>query len=315
MAGEETELYSADIVPSEKGVIEASYRFDPISLAVYKNAVKFRAILYSETKVSTIEIIDFSIKAVCESKKYTKEQRKIFSSLLIHEKGETCVMVQQNNGNKITVPVIPKQVLFIGNSLLLGMCNTYGMCSTSPKKDYAYYVQQSILKYNKDCLFYKLHGSNFEHAESVLAFEKWFSEEENIYTQMPARESFTEDLDLILIQLTDNVNTDDKIVAFNKNVDLFMERLKEMCPKARIIWITGWYNKLNTFDKVVEICEQWGLEYIDISDLHVSENESHSGQISWHPEERNDSEGCLDYASRRPRNAKNCRTNYKSIGN
>ncbi len=31
------------------------------------------------------------------------------------------------------VPVVPKKVLFVGNSLLLGMFNLYGMCSSSPK--------------------------------------------------------------------------------------------------------------------------------------------------------------------------------------
>lgn len=263
--GVEHEVYSASVVPSENGSFENSYSFDPISLAVYENAEKFRAALYSEEEVTEVEISEFSFKEVCEVKQIAEEQRVLPGNLTMNAKDV-------------------KKVLFVGNSILLGMFNTYGMCASSPKKDYAYLVQQKLLEYNKDCVFYKLHGSGFEHGENMEAFEAWFSKEDNVYTGMPAKDSFTEDLDLILIQLTDNVNTDAKIDAFRQKVDIFMERIKKMCPKARIIWIHGWFNKQNTVDKLVEVCERWGLERIDISDFHVKENESYSGQISWHPE-------------------------------
>lgn len=281
----ENEVYSASAVPSENGSFEASYAFDPISLAVYKNAIKFRAKLYSEIEATGVEISGFFFKEVCGTELSVEKENTLISNIAVNEKGEKCVLVKQVDGCKIAVPIIPRKVLFIGNSLLLGMFNTYGMCASSPKNDYAYYVQQELLGYNKDCIFYKLHGSNFEHAESLEAFEMWFSEEDNIYTKMPAKESFTEELDLIFIQLADNVNTDAKINSFRQNVDIFMERIKKRCPKARIIWIHGWYNRQNTIDKLIEVCERWSLERIDISDLHVKENESYSGQISWHPED------------------------------
>ncbi len=59
-------------------------------------------------------------------------------------------------------------------------------------------------------------------------------------------ESFTKDLDLIFIQLTDNVNTDKKISNFADAADRFMEYIKDLAPNARIIWIHGWYNRDNT---------------------------------------------------------------------
>ncbi len=281
----ENEVYSASVVLSENDSFETSYSFDPISLAVYENAVKFCAALYSETEAIQVEVSEFSFKEVCEVEQTIEEHKALLSNLTMNEKGEKCVFVQQSNGEKITVPLIPKKVLFVGNSILVGMFFTYGMCASSPKKDYAYLVQQKLLEYNKDCIFYKLYGSGFEHAESVEAFEAWFAEEDNRYTGKPAKASFTEDLDLIFIQLTDNVNTDTKIDSFNQKVGIFVERIKSMCPKARIIWIHGWYNRQNTIDKLIEVCERWSLERIDISDLHVKENESYSGQISWHPED------------------------------
>ena len=167
----------------------------------------------------------------------------------------------------------------------MGMFNTYGMCATSPKKDYAYLVQQKLLEYNKDCVFYKLQGCAFENALSMEKYDAWFSETPIIYTKMPAKDSLTEDLDLILVQLADNVNTDQRKVIFRQTIDIFMENLKKICPKARIIWIYGWYNKQYTHDKIVEVCDRWGLERIDISEVRRKETESYHGQISWHPQE------------------------------
>ena len=281
----ESEVHAAKVVSCKNGSFAVSYKFDPISLAVYKNATRFRAKLYSETTITEVELSEFSFREVSEVEEILEEQKASNSNLTTNEKGEKCVLVQKGSGEKITVPLIPQKVLFIGNSLLLGMFNTYGMCSSSPKKDYAYLVQQKLLEYNEECMFSKLHGGNFEHAENIDAFEAWFFEEDNVYTGKPAKESFSRDLDLILIQLTDNINTDAKIEAFGQIVNIFMERIKKMCPEARIIWIHGWYNKANTLNKLVEVCDYWGIERVDISDLHVKENESYSGQISWHPEE------------------------------
>lgn len=162
------------------------------------------------------------------------------------------------------------KVLFIGNSLLLGMFNKYGMCASSPEKDYAYFVQREIKKHNPDCIFTKLYASGFEHSESMEAFEDWFKQ---------AEDSFSKDLGLIFIQLGDNVNTDEKILNFNKTADIFLERIKKMCPYAKIAWIHAWFNKRNTIDKLTELCARQQIEMIDISDIRTEENEARSGQI------------------------------------
>lgn len=173
----------------------------------------------------------------------------------------------------------PKNVLFLGNSLLLGMFGLYGMCASSPHKDYAYYVQQELLKYNKECAFWKLHGGGFENAESIDAFEAWFSHEPDSYTGRPVRESFTGDIDLVFIQLGDNVNTDLKISVFAKTADMLIERVRGLASNARILWIHGWYNKNNTYDKLTALCSRWGIERVDISGLRTKENEARPGQL------------------------------------
>jgi len=252
-----------------------SYTFDPVSLSVYQDAVSFCIFLYSTNDASVIQIDNF----------YTDTKEDIneaisyepINNITIDRDGNRCVTVHQPDGTQSIIPLLPKKVLFIGNSLLLGMFNQYGMCSTDPQSDYAYCVQQKILSVNPDCTFKKLYASSFEHSETDADALGWF-DSENLYTKKPARASFDSDTDLIIIQMTDNVNTDAKISVFNKNLDYFITTIKQMCRNARIVWVHGWYNKYNTYERLIEISKKYSIELIDISTLRCKENESYSGQ-------------------------------------
>ena len=75
----------------------------------------------------------------------------------------------------------------------------------------------------------------------------------------------------------DNVNTDLKQKTFNEvTAELLIERIKERCPRARIIWIHGWYNYERTAEKIKELCQRWGIERVDMSGLRSKENEGHA---------------------------------------
>lgn len=274
--GKENMVYTTSV----KGNFGVDYCFDPVSLAVYQNAVSFKFSLCAVTDTAEFYLDKFVIIEGDDGAKADDESELQINNIVTLENDKRGVSVLQKNGEKLVVPIVPKKVLFVGNSILLGMFNTYGMCATSPEKDYAYYVQQEILKLNPDCEFYKLHGGGFEHSESAEAFESWFYHIENKYTNKPAVESFTEDLDLILIQLADNVNTEAKIANFKVNSELLLESIKERSPKARILWIYGWYNKYNSVEKLMELSKRWQMEIVDISGLRSKENESYTGQLS-----------------------------------
>lgn len=275
----ETLIYSKRIKVTGDNCFEFEHIFDPVSLAIYRNAESFRVVLYSVSEHSCFYINEFSLSEGGENFSHSCKPEKQISNIVDLKDGKKGVYVLQKSGEKIIVPIVPKEVLFIGNSILLGMFGKYGMCASSPQKDYSYYVQQKILEHNKSCVFKKLMGSGFEHAESIKEFEDWFYHNANSYSQKPARESFTKDLDLIYIQLSDNVNTEKKILNFYQTADILIEKIKELSPRARIIWIHGWYNKCNTYDKIIELCTRWNIERIDISDLRMKENEAFSGQI------------------------------------
>lgn len=272
--GLETFIFGEEPELDCDGCFDMAYTFDPINLAVYKNAVKFRFFIYSSGEKADIYINRFSIEEGNDV--YAEEEE---DELEINNLTADGVYVLQKDGGKITVPIVPKKVVFVGNSILLGM-GTYGMCATSDKADYALHVQQKILEHNPECTFNKVHGSGFENSLTFDEAVNWFNITPNTYTAKPARESFSEDTDLVIIQLTDNVNTDVKISVFEKSADMLIDSIKDICPKARIIWVYGWYNKYNTRDKLYELCSKWSIELIDISGCRSKENEAKSGQIS-----------------------------------
>jgi hypothetical protein len=168
-----------------------------------------------------------------------------------------------------------KNVLFLGNSLLLGMFETYGMCATDSESDYAYYITRELKKREPECKISKLRISAFEACESYEEFENWFER---------ARSFFKSDLDLISLQFLDNVNNEARQATLRKSFPELILRLRELCPRARIIWTYGWYMQEAVFDDAVAIADSFGIERIDISSAHIKDNESYSGQISLNAE-------------------------------
>jgi len=162
-----------------------------------------------------------------------------------------------------------KKVFFMGNSLLLGMFELYGMCSTDPQSDYAHYVSCELKKREPDCEISKLRVSKFEGCESREEFELWFES---------VKHYFKEDLDLVTLQLLDNVNNEARQAAFRDNFPELLRRITTLCPKARVVWIYGWYMQPSVLDFAINTVDSFGIERIDISSTHTKENESYSGQ-------------------------------------
>lgn len=250
--GGEKELYRSDSIIS--GRFSLSYEYDPINLAVYREMESF---------FFEIELLPFTRLTI-------DEFSAVASTAVFDVKLEPSQSVVRE---KIE---IPNKMLFVGNSLVFGMKMMYGMCADAPDKDYFHYVTEYVKTKNPDCVFEKLYGSYYEACESLEAFEKWYYEDANHYTHRPSSESFTDDIDIIIIQLGDNINTDAKNDTFKTSGDLFIERVKKASPNARIIWVHGWYNRQPTYDYISSLCERWGIERMDIRDLRCEENEAHT---------------------------------------
>ena len=239
------------------GEFNVSYEFDPVSLAVYSNIKEFYAEIDADCSVNTWSVTE--------------------------NKAENSGSVEITTNADVNASFMPKKVLFVGNSILLGMFSSYGMCATDNKNDYAYFVSQKILERSPDCTFSRLFVSPFEHAESKEAFEEWFYELENSTTKTKTVECFTEDLDLIILQIMDNVNTPEKKSAFMTNAPELLKRIKTLSPKARILWVYGWFMKPDLVSPIQSYCDEVGAEYLDVSALRCKECEAYSGQVSTSP--------------------------------
>ena len=265
--GDEKTIYEKEI----EGNFDLTYEFDPVSLAIYSELVKFGAKISGECHID-----------LWSTKKVEDTHDAIFDNENVIKNG--LVPVKQENGEEILVSVIPKKVLFVGNSILLGMFSSYGMCATDKYHDYAYLTEQKILELSPDCTFSRLYASPFEHSESREAFDEWFYNFINPTTQKESYKSFDRDLDLIVFQLMDNVNTPEKTEAFKKNMPELLSRVKKLSPKARIIWVYGWFMKREIVDFIKESCAKWTRETLDISSTRTKENEAISGQTSISPD-------------------------------
>lgn len=261
--GDKTALYT-DIL---NGEFELNYRFDPVSLNVYKKAEYFSAELIGDGTVT---------KWLVYTPKKNLLKSNVYSAL---NKNGTAI-VKTLDGKTVYAPVVPNKALFMGNSILLGMSMKYGMCSTKPENDYASIISSVIRSKNPNCSFERIYSSPFEHSVSVTDFENWFYNDISLFANKTVKDALTIDIDLIILQIMDNVNTFEKVEAFKINAPELIKQIKTHCPNARIVWLYGWFYKSEIAPVILDICSEWKIETIDVSSLHTIENEAKSGQIS-----------------------------------
>ena len=80
--------------------------------------------------------------------------------------------------------------------------------------------------------------------------------------------------------MNDNINTPEKVAYFEKNVERFINDIKNCSPNVDIIWVHGWFNQELTVDKIREVCAKFSIARVDISDIHTKETEAYSGQCA-----------------------------------
>ena len=189
------------------------------------------------------------------------------------------------NGNKFRLqisdegvisasPVIPRKTLFIGNSLLSGFY-TFGMCASNNQEDYYAYVTQHILRENPQAEFTKKPASTFEEITNPSEVATWINS--NIKT-------LSNDYNLVLIQLGDNVNTDEKNEVFKTSCRTLLSEVRRYMPNALVCWVGAWYTNATKQEIMSKSCLATGSKFIDISDLAVPEHKGHVGDLITYPD-------------------------------
>lgn len=272
--------------------------FDAANFAVYRDAKQFRVHIVSrgDSGFFTVDNLQVCPLEGIQQSAYYEENfndmmDNVFSAVdslqssagvklptLVSPSGKKFTLGVDDDGNIISIPNVPRKTVMLGNSLLLGM-QFYGMCASAPDKDYAHYVQQAVWEKNPDATFEKIFAAPFESAETDEMYYNWWNNPSTRGTKKVVKEIFTEDTDLIIIQLTDNVNNTARVNIFEKHAEMLISSIKKLSPKARIIWVMGYYNRANTFGALLKLCRKWSIPIVDISDLNTEENQSKSGSL------------------------------------
>ena len=294
----------------ESGV-EFTFDFDASYYIVYQSAERFRLIFQtrSETGVSdysgtititslTIQSLDALRQSPYFDKNFPQMMAKVFSGIDVaktmpertadiycNPNGDKVIFGVGVNNTLVAIPVVPGKTLFFGNSLLLGMNTSspnhqyvYGMCATEPNKDYCHLVMNEITDIKATAAYDRVHGAQFETLEPSDSFSTLWNTTANTFTGEPLKNSFTNDLDLIVIQLSDNINTTDRRTAFVANVDSLLQNIRNASPNARLLWVYGWFSNADTNALITSACQRWGIESLNIHQYNTIANQGTSGQ-------------------------------------
>lgn len=190
------------------------------------------------------------------------------TSYMIAPDGSRYVVQIDDGGAFYAVPVNPGKALFIGNSLLNGF-NTFGMAASDSGHDYYHLVNQAFKSKKAGYTPSKIHGYGWESQESIEGQNTWLNDE-----LLPLLDS---DLDLVVVQLGDNVNTAERLAVFEEGVKNMLLFIRANCPKARVVWMGAWYQNKEKMAQMLNGCNATGCLFVNIWDLNITANQSAIG--------------------------------------
>lgn len=172
-----------------------------------------------------------------------------------------------NDGSLVMVPIIPSKSLFIGNSLLLGF--GFGMAASDSEHDYYHLVNKAIYERNSNYEPSKLGGNLWENAKT--------REEQQQYLNNILAPKLSEDLNLVVVQLGENVNSAEEVEIFAEGSRELLQFIRTKCPKARVVWVGAWYQTPEKLEAMQNACTETGCTFIDINEFSREENKNSIG--------------------------------------
>lgn len=235
------------------------------NLRVYQNSLKEYSI-YDKKLTGVIEKIGKEFNAV----NARIDAAASVEQTMVASNGKKYLLQVSDGGSLVGVPVVPAKTLFIGNSLLTGY-GQHGMAASDSKHDYYHYMTSTIHDLDSAFESAKLSGTGFEACETDAAYNTWIAN-----TLAPR---LSGDLDLVVVQLGDNVNTEAKTAFFAKSCAKLLAYIRTQCPKARVVWAGTWYGSSTKTSIMSSACASTGCKFINFADLAVSENRAAIGDV------------------------------------
>lgn len=221
-----------------------------------------------------IEFVNGSNADVSSTVEYTvfgkDDDTTTKKDFIVSPDGSKFLPMVKNDGTISCARVVPKKALFIGNSLTSGW-QTFGEAATESSKDFVAGFSSVVSELDSDYTFSRKWATNFEQQTSLANAQAWV--ETNIDPML------SEDLDLIVVQLCENVVDNASAVAtFPESSLWLMQHLREECPRARVVWMGLWFER-RWVSTLLENTKKAGCEYIDIRPLYKPENVSVIGTV------------------------------------
>ena len=174
-----------------------------------------------------------------------------------------------NDGTLATALDYPDNILYIGNSLLLGF-GTHGMASTTVNDDY--YAKLNAFIESKGIILTtdRVLANDFEGATDDTSAQTWITN--NLASKMSSN------VKMVLIQIGDNVNTYQQREQFPSSMELLVNYLRQNCPNAKIAWVGCWYSGSSIDNVLIPNCRALDVPFVSIDGLFsVEGNQSYIG--------------------------------------
>lgn len=117
----------------------------------------------------------------------------------------------------------------------------------------------------------RLSGTGFEACENETQQKEWL--ENTLKPQL------SDELDLVVIQIGDNVNSSSKREAFEQGAKNLISAIKDGAPHARIVWMYGWYVSNRVTTSIKDACRVNNVALIAINDINTAANCSSIGTV------------------------------------
>lgn len=183
--------------------------------------------------------------------------------------GQKFILMVDNDGNLMTRSNVPTNVVVVGNSLTYNWGN-FGLAASNPTLDWYAHVKDYISGVNPNAVFSRFGLGDWEGATTTAQRDTVFNEQ--------LKPALSANTDLVIIQLGDNINSDDKNATFGVDAKKLIQNIKSVSPKVTVVWVATWYQSYaNITTDVQTACEAENAIYVPIHS--IAQEGSHTSYI------------------------------------
>lgn len=260
-------LANATRVQDAHHVIQGQYSGNTFYSGDFLASFEYSVVPANSTQLA--KSLNKTISANSEKVDSIKKQVKQVA-VLTSPSGKKFRISVDDNGSLSAVSTIPTNVQVFGNSLT-GYYKTGSpaLGATDPDHDWFHYFSEYVKNINPNATV---------NRHTVAPWEQNATGRDVQFDQL-FKPYLSQDTDLVVLQVGDNVNREDSHSTFKNDVMDLFKRVKEVSPKAKIYFVGIWFcNWPDMIDSVKAACDKYDGTFVSITDLASPDNQSHIGE-------------------------------------